>query len=239
MEDVSRRLKLTFLITTIFFIALVVISIPAYAWFANRELTVYAPVDVETSLYIGAGNQEDIRYLSFEGIDATSNKRYIDYVFCISGEFVRYYKIQLAYTTNNQFTFGLFRATTKLNEKNPNYDDVVNYIPRTGNNHNPITYYISNLGEVVGDFKNQNGEAILGIKDTTDDYYSDTYGDYTNVDRNAVPLYWQTRNTINVGQTASFVHYYILRLYLGEKDENDRESDILCIAAKVCSSSSD
>ena len=98
----------------------------------------------------------------------------------------------------------MFRATTKLNEKNPNYDDVVNYIPRTGNNHNPITYYISNLGEVVGDYKNQNGEAILGIKDTTDDYYSDTYGDYTNVDRNAVPLYWQTRNSINVGQTASY-----------------------------------
>ena len=237
MKKISTRLKVIILSVSIFLTTLALITIPVYAWLVGRSITVYAPVDVETSLYIGAGNQEDIKYLSFDGIDSTTEQRYIDYVFCVSGEFVRYYKIQLAFTTNNQFEFGLYRATTKLSEKHPTIEGEVHYVPKTGSSRDPITYYISNIGEIEGVYKNQNGDDLLGIKNTNNEYYKDTYDTYTNVDVNAVPLYWQTNHTINVGQGASFVHYYILRLYLGEKTVNDRESDILCITAKVFSSS--
>ena len=207
------------------------IVVPVYAWLAGREISVYAPVNTATSLYIGAGNQEDIRYLSFEGIDATSEQRYKDFVFSVSGEFVRYYKIQLAFTTNNQFTFGLFRATT-VEPENP--QGTVNYITNDGSGR-IIPYYIKDGGQINGVYKNKQQDAYLGIDSLNDEFYNDTYGSYQYVDDNAVPLYWQTSNAIEVGAGDAFPHYFILRLYFGDKDKNDRETDIICIAARVFS----
>ena len=75
----------------------ILVTIPVYSWFAKRNLNVYAPITTSTSLYIGAGNGEDIRYLYFDGIDVENKTTYKDYVFSVSGEFVKHYKLQLAF----------------------------------------------------------------------------------------------------------------------------------------------
>ena len=213
------------------------VTIPVYAWLAENKISIYAPITTNTALYIGAGNEEDIRYLSFEGIDATSAQRYVDYVFSVTGEFVRHYKIQLAFTTNNEFTFDLFKATTDSTLASSDPRGTVEYVthPLDGSSAQTITYYIATNGKINGSYRNQKGNALLGNDSTSNPFYSDTYGSYTYVDKNAVPLYWQTNATIEAGGD-SFHHFYILRLYIGNKQTNDRETDIICIAARVFSS---
>ena len=67
-----------------------------------------------------------------------------------------------------------------------------------------------------------------------DYYYSLTYGTYsnTNVDKNAIPLYWQTDSIIRANAYGAFIHYYILRVIEDDdKNVNDKETDIVCITA--------
>ena len=228
------KLKIIGLSIAMFFTFAILVVVPVYAWLSGHEVVVYAPINTSTSLYIGAGNEEDIRYLSFEGIDATSAQRYVDYVFSVTGEFVRHYKIQLAFTTNNEFTFELYKATTTKPENPSGQVDYVTH-PLDGSSAQTITYYIDNNGKVNGSYRNQKGNDLLGNDSTSNPFYSDTYGSYTYVDKNAVPLYWQTNATIEAGGD-SFHHFYILRLIIGNKTTNDRETDIICIAARVFSS---
>ena len=96
--------------------------------------------------------------------------------------------------------------------------------------------WIKQNGKINGSYKNQDGSSIIGIMGSSNNYYKDTYDTYTHVDKNAVPLYWQTNATIETGSGATFNHYFILRLYIGNKKTNDRETDIICIAARVFSS---
>ena len=232
MLNNHRRLKIFAIFFAMIMTIVTIVLIPVYGWLSRKELAVYAPITTNTSLFIGAGNGEDVRYLSFEGVDATSEQKYKDYVFTISGEFVRYYKIQIASTTNNQFEYELYRATTDSNETS---DTTQNVVYRTNEETTPrdITYYIKTNGAIAGDFLNQDGTDLLGIKDTSDTYYHRTYGDYTNVNKYAVPMYWQTTYTINVTAGDSFPHYFILRVKTDNKNENDRETDIICIAARA------
>ena len=231
------KLKIIGLSIAMFFTFAILVVVPVYAWLSGHEVVVYAPINTSTSLYIGAGNEEDIRYLSFEGIDATSAQRYVDYVFSVTGEFVRHYKIQLAFTTNNEFTFDLFKATTDSTLASSDPRGTVEYVthPLDGSSAQTITYYIATNGKINGSYRNQKGNDLLGNDSTSNPFYSDTYGSYTYVDKNAVPLYWQTNATIEAGGD-SFHHFYILRLYIGNKQTNDRETDIICIAARVFSS---
>lgn len=209
----------------------VLVTIPVYSWFAKRNLNVYAPITTSTSLYIGAGNNEDIRYLYFDGIDVENRVTYKDYVFSISGEFVKHYKIQLAFTTNNQFTFELYRATDDITKKSSSIEGSVVYTTHD-DNEDVITYYIQENGFMRGIYLNQDGNSILGIDDLNNPLYQETYGDYENVNKYAVPLYWQTLDTIDISTNDNFPHYFILRVKTNNKDLNDRETDIICIAAK-------
>ena len=195
MVKTNRRLKLFVILIAMVMTITTIILIPVYGWLSKRELAVYAPITTNTSLFIGAGNGEDARYLSFEGIDATSEQKYKDYVFTISGEFVRYYKIQIASTTNNGFQYELYRATTERPD-NP----LGSVVYRTNEEATPrdITYYIKDNGLVAGGFLNQSGSDLLGIKDPNNQYYHRTYGEYTDVNDHAVPMYWQTTETIDV-----------------------------------------
>ena len=226
------------------------ISMPVYAWFAKQhELAAYAPVSSPEALYLGAGhtdlenNQfEDIRYMYFTGLDLTNGIRYDYRVFCVYGKAVEGYKLQLAYTTNNQFTYELFHAYESESE-----GSVVSYLTHSST---PTTYYYSlayvssanPLTVAAPTNENPASSAIAGTylnKQTvggedlaSGSLHSDTYGEYTKVNKYAEPIYWQTTSAIAGSLRGSFVHYYIIRVDKGSKAVNDRETDILCIAAK-------
>lgn len=245
-QKLAFLLKKTNFITVVVLAAMLIAATPVLAWFAIRKnLGAYAPVSSPESLYIGAGHRdienemfEDIRYLYFDGIDATKHIEHWDHVFCVYGKAISHFKIQLAYTTNNQFSYEIYPAVESSEES----ENAVRYVTHTAT---PETFYYTIATEEVngeqvqvqplgGSFLNEtivNGES-LGIFDSENTDYHNTYGNYENVNKYAVPLYWQTTGYQTGDANTDFVNYYILRVNMNGKSVNDRETDIICIAAK-------
>lgn len=216
-----------------------ILTASVLAWFALRNgVLSYAPVANPELLFIGAGHRnfdsveheftddhfEDIRYLYFYGIDVESGESYYDYVFCVYGTMVSGYKLQLAYTTNNQFSYEIFPATESLSNSS-------GAVPYTTHSDTPQTYYYKATGSALaGSFLN--AQTVGGEKLADNTKHTATYGAYNNVNKYAEPLYWQTTNAENGYLTGDFINYYILRVNVGSKAVNDRETDVICIAAK-------
>ena len=234
-KGVAGKLKLWITIFALILSIAAVTSLTVSAWLiVRKELAAYAPVSTNEALYIGAGHAdsdtfENVRYLYFDGIDANDETGYSDYVFCVFGHFVSGFRLQLAYTTNNQFTYDIFHAT----ESSTNSAGAVAH---TTHADPAVTYYYTidpqNSTAIAGSFLNattDNGETVA-----TNGQHVATYGTYAtaNVDKYAEPLYWQTTNVITGNFHGDFVKYFILRVYIGNKESNDRETDVLCIAAK-------
>ena len=235
---------------TIFALIVAILSatvLPIYAWFfLEKNVAFYAPISSPEALYIGAGHKdifndefEDIRYLYFDELDASSDIGYSDYVFCVYGKAVNNFRLQLAYTTNNQFTYSLYYASEMSQD---DFDELtteeqkevlstsVKYVTHS---ETPETYYYSVNGPAIeGDFLNKVDGLNLGAK--TNGMHGETYSAYpaSSVNDYSEPIYWQTSNNIAGNLKGGFVEYFILRISLNGKNTNDRETDILCIAAK-------
>ena len=244
-SEKRKQLKKLIVAAIPVFLLLVVQSLSVYAWLVmQKQLSAYAPIASPEALYIGAGHRdiendtfEDIRYLYFYGIDAgDTSTDYYDYVFCVFGKDVPAYKLQLAYTTNNQFNYAVFPAE-ESDEAVPNVG-AVEYVTHTTP---PATYYYyveDRTSALTGSFLNaitktdENGKTLtLGDPAVNDTYYDKTYDDYTSVNPFAVPLYWQM-DQYKIGSRGDFCDYYILRIYTNGKTSNDRETDVICISAK-------
>ena len=235
-QKLAFLLKKTNFITVVILAAMLIAATPVLAWFyVKKNLGAYAPVSSPESLYIGAGHRdienemfEDIRYLYFDSIDAAKNIEYWDHVFCVYGKAISHFRIQLAYTTNNQFEYEIYPAV----ESSVESEGAVKYVTHTST---PETYYYTINGEALaGTALNEttvNGKK-LGVFDTNNTYFSNTYGSYDNLNQYAVPVYWQTTGYQTGDRDADFVNYYILRVIMNGKNVNDRETDIICIAAK-------
>lgn len=236
----SLTLKLTWTISVLVVLILCLTALPVFAWFYFRKsVAAYAPVSSPESLYIGAGHCEtdhfeNIRYLYFNGIDA-SDDAYWDHVFCVYGKSVAGYRLQLAYTTNNQFDYEIFNATEYTEEEFADLEedaghdiDHVEYVTHTAD---PATYCYTITGEAIaGTFLNKTEVGGETIANSTK--HTATYGSHSAVQKNAEPIYWQT-TAVQLGDTRdSFANYYIMRVYTNGKVANDRETDVICLAAK-------
>lgn len=234
MEN-ERKFKLYRILTlaTLGILLLTAIALPVYAWFVGQGLAAYAPVSSPEALYIGAGHTElendqfeDIRYMYFNGMDVTSETHYVDRVFCVYGKSVAGYRLQLAYTTNNQFAYQIYHAS----ESSTYSAAAVEYATHSST---PQTYYYSIVGEpIAGNYLNRT--VVSGETLADDTYHDDTYDEYAalNVSKYAEPIYWQT-SSVEIGNIrGNFVNYYILRVITDGKTQNDRETDIICLAAK-------
>ena len=252
-------------ISALLLVLAVAVAIPSFAWFVKTGIVAYAPVSSNESLYIGAGHIqlkrdsesapyyfdpaypfEDVRYLYLEGIDAQDGVTYQDFVFCVYGENISNYKLQLAYTTNNQFVYEIYDAT----ESTADSAGAVRYDVHDDTEGHTQTYYYTATGvALAGTYLNDKTEGgqTLG-KDSSDEsayaeslkYHKQTYGSYdsSKVNKYAEPIYWRVNNPIVGNSTQAFVHYFILRVRENGKTINDRETDVICIAAKSISGSS-
>ena len=212
----------------------VAVTLPVYAWLvSDRRLAAYAPVSSPEALYIGAGHTdlendtfEDIRYMYFNGMDVTDESHYVDRVFCVYGKSVSGYRLQLAYTTNNQFSYEIYHAS----ESDVNSESAVAYVTHDAN---PTTYYYSIVGSALtGTYLNRT--VVDGETLASNAYHTATYGAYDREDVSdyAEPIYWQTTDVETGNSRGDFVNYYILRVRTGAKAQNDRETDVICLAAK-------
>ncbi|MBO4594554.1 MAG: hypothetical protein J5697_02490 [Clostridia bacterium] len=226
----KNRLTITAHVLTLCLLVLSVAGASTFAWFSSRKsVGSYAPISSPEALYIGAGHIEndtfeDIRYMYFDGMDV-KKADHVDKVFCVYGTGIGNYKIQLAFTTNNQFIYSIYHAS----ESSVESEGAVKYVTHQTT---PQTFYYSVSGEAIaGTFLNKQeveGESIANAENHTD-----TYGSYANVNKYAEPIYWQTSVAETGRARGAFVNYYILRVSYNGKEVNDRETDVLCLAAKT------
>lgn len=98
------------------------IGIVVYAWFNHeREIAKMQKVKAPDMLYLNAAHAEDAVYFKLSGVeyntywktDTGANDEicyYKDYVFSVSGEYVDKFTLQLAHTTNNEYTYKIYEA---------------------------------------------------------------------------------------------------------------------------------
>ncbi len=220
-------------------------AITVRAWFySGRKIVAISEISNPTIISINAGSAEDVRYIDLGRIDITApdaeGQRYKDFVFCVKGINIQFYKLQLAYTTNNQFSYEIYKAdlwdgTGERPAASVLYTVNVIGVDASGNAVPAGTaqyYYKTEASPIAGTLKNLDtsvSDEILAL--TSDDYYDHTYEDYDIRHKNAVPLYWQSNSSLD-GSFGEFCNYYILRVIWPEDAKNDKETDIIYISAK-------
>lgn len=128
------------------------------------------------------------------------------------------YRFQLAYTTNIPFSYSIHRA--KLTS-----DSTYN----TPHTEDGITFYYDTQA-VPGRFLNRLDDRIAN-----DTRHSITYNEYSNVQKYAEPVYWQSDDVERVDT----IDYYILKVTWTGSLPNNKETDMiyLTVGAPVGGSS--
>ena len=183
------------------------------------------------------------------------------YVFSVSGSNTTSFRLQMAHTTNNLFNYTLYEAkqyreySAAATAAGNDIDRIVRYEMNTGSHtENTIQvvgdlisdeddetgtlYYVKNTTPLSGRYLNEDStNTKLGIKSTDNTYYSQTYGDNTNVQLNAVPKYWQSDVTLvtsgdnkEVDANKNFCKYFILVVTWKDQEQStqeDKETDLI------------
>lgn len=204
----------------------VLVAIPTMAWFAHqKKMATMAKINSPAKLSLKSGAQEDIIQFKMSGIDTTKGNSK-DFVFCVEGDDISKYNIQLAHTTNINFSYTMYKAT-------PSSDDTgVVYESENG----PVYYTMQDAlsGAYIND--STKGSRTIG----NDQYEEPSYDAGNSRQDFAEPLYWQS-SQIDADDTdyddnpaeKSFRNYYILRVSWGIDVVNDKETDLIYLTAQV------
>ena len=230
----------------------VIIAIPIYAWFAHqRKVATMARINSPAKLEIKSGYAEDIINFKVSGINVETST-YKDFVFCVEGEDVSAYNLQIARTTNIDFTYTLYKAHS-IDEAHMISTDVVYEDPEK-----TLRYY-----RAYDEFRDVEGAAAYGgyINDDssvsrtmgTNQYSEKSYDSGDALQYYAEPIYWQTKSPVvakgvdasgsSFDEYSSFYHeveenkflnFYILRVsWNAGALSNDKETDLIYITAQV------
>ena len=204
----------------------VLVAIPTMAWFAHqKKMATMAKINSPAKLSLKSGAQEDMIQFKMSGIDTTKGNSK-DFVFCVEGDDISKYNIQLAHTTNINFSYTMYKAT-------PSSDDTgVVYESENG----PVYYTMQDAlsGAYIND--STKGSRTIG----NDQYEEPSYDAGNSRQDFAEPLYWQS-SQIDADDTdyddnpaeKSFRNYYILRVSWGIDVVNDKETDLIYLTAQV------
>lgn len=236
----SRAKKLYISSVVALILAIIALIGVTLAWFFNRrELDTLTWIKTPIRLDIGSGNNHDIAYLDLGSIDADTPNKEIERVFCVYGEPVDIYSLQLSYTTNIAFYYDIYRA---------NYDPdngkvVFTYTDETGD-HTENFSYASNEPVIAAKPLNKMTEAEIAAHQSHTLSYGDEKGlnpvDTGKVQSNAEPLYWlasekglnvlnpENAYTNEVTGSAYFCDYYVIKIHWEEGTViNDKETDMI------------
>lgn len=225
---------------------LLLTGMPVMAWFAyQRHVATVIKVDSPAKLSIKSGWAEDILQFKLSGIDVgdEGGAGAKDFVFCVEGEDVTRYNLQIAHTTNIKFTYTLYKAHTDPQGE-------VDYNTASGT----IVHYkkAMEFTETYGDYINAGSSGNLSNRVVgTAQYTQPSYNNGDSRQMFAEPLYWQTKQAIdaNAVDTAdgnkkyneadeddekAFLNYYVLRIsWAAGAVTNDKETDMIYITAQV------
>lgn len=252
----SKKIQLIIaaLLTTIVFFAA-----PTLAWFSyQRQIATMAKINSPAKLAIKSGHNEDIIHFEMSGINVGSNNSSGSefFVFCVEGEDIATYNLQIAHTTNIPFTYTLYKA-------HESDSGTVEYEGMDATYHYTLAerfYDNSSYAErgVYGGYINDSGNSSRTIADSN--YMEKSYaltdynalGSGTHVQRYAEPIYWQTKASIHPNWTDNndvqyneygindpdnrFLNYFVIEVSWENgtfPEGNDKETDLIYITAQV------
>ena len=257
-ESLQKKQKIQ-LIIAVTLTVMVLIAGPTLAWFSyQRQIATMAKINSPAKLTIKSGHNEDIIHFEMSGInvgDGTSGGSEY-FVFCVEGEDIETYNLQIAHTTNIPFTYTLYKA---LQDEN----GTIEYEGTDGTYHYSLAEQFDDNESykargVYGGYINDSGNInrTIAYNNYTEKSYDtadyNTLGSGTHVQRYAEPIYWQTKepvhstwmdtngNQYNVygvnDPDHRFLNYYVLQVSWEAKtfpEGNDKETDLIYITAQV------
>ena len=232
------------------------VTIPSYAWFySQRKAAEMFKVKYPNSLYINAAHREDRKFFELDEIDVdeeVNGTRLLKkrYAFSVSGEGTENYTMQLAYTTNNKFTYKIYKATEmttsqgadtehKMHKNAADPDNVgddenlpENKLVFSDEITGTHAYYKVSGDAIEGRYLNiENNDPTQAVTDPNNTYHVKTYNSNTNVQSDAVPVYWQTDIETQIDpNTKQFCDYYILEVNWTAEHRNNKETDMVYLA---------
>lgn len=246
-DKVNKIKKKTVLLFTLAATGLILVGVIVYAWFFyKRQLDTLTWIKTPIRLEIGSGNNHDIAYLDMGSIDADTQDHSMTYVFCVYGEPIDMYSLQLAYTTNIPFYYEVYRAQLSTSSQTTS-DNIVTvpftYTDNSGEHTENFTYDKSSTPVISAMPLSKMDEAEIKKHQSHNLSYGDENGqnavDSSKVQKNAEPLYWLASennldmlNPKNKGKNAfggdCFCDYFVLRVYWDENTvSNDKETDMV------------
>lgn len=248
MKDKVKKIKKkTVLLFTLAATGLILVGVIVYAWFFyKRQLDTLTWIKTPIRLEIGSGNNHDIAYLDMGSIDADTQDHSMNYVFCVYGEPIDMYSLQLAYTTNIPFYYEVYRAQLSTSSQTTS-DNIVTvpftYTDNSGEHTENFTYDKSATPVISAKPLSKMETAEITKHQSHNLSYGDENGqnavDSSKVQKNAEPLYWLASennldmlNPKNKGKNAfggdCFCDYFVLRVYWDENTvSNDKETDMV------------
>ena len=243
------------------------IAVPVYAWLNYQKgLAELQMIKSPSLLYLTAANAEAVKNLDMAGINVHANKivngnevRITNklYPFCVAGDYVPSFTLQLAHTSNNPFKYEIYEGTVYTSEADAQatgkeyVEYTVTYnlsgIDIDGLNRDSITpgdvLYIvkgSSLQQgSAGNTKNYTGRYLNMSGDNrtaTTKYLEECYGNYTIYTNYELPLYWQCSNIPSVDDSldhgSTFFKTFLVDVSWTTGDVfNDKETDIVYLMA--------
>ena len=248
MKDKVKKIKKkTILLITLAATGLILVGVIVYAWFFyKRQLDTLTWIKTPIRLEIGSGNNHDIAYLDMGSIDADTQDHSMNYVFCVYGEPIDMYSLQLAYTTNIPFYYEVYRAQLSTSGR-ATTGNIVNvpftYTDNSGEHTENFTYDKSSTPVISAMPLSKMNEAEIKKHQSHNLSYGDENGqnaiDSSKVQKNAEPLYWLASennldmlNPKNKGKNVfggdCFCDYFVLHVYWDENTvSNDKETDMV------------
>lgn len=232
----SKMNRVKFIIASVLTLSLL-IAIPVFAWFSSqRKMATMAKIDSPAKLSLKSGAREEIVQFKMSGIDVTQTSPK-SFVFCVEGEDISRYNIQLAHTTNINFNYTIYKA-----KQAPAGDTTgVEYIKAD----NSRVYYNKASSALSGSFINNTTDSVDSARTIGNtDYEASSYNNGIDSDERqkfAEPLYWQTTTPITAEESEydeivdenSFRNYYVLEVSWDSDVLNDKETDMVYITVQV------
>ena len=216
---------------------------PTLAWFSyQRKAATMAKINSPAKLSLKSGAGEDIIQFKMSGID-TEKGSYKDFIFCVEGEDISQYNMQLAHTTNINFNYHIYQARADEDYNSAEDSGGVEYVKINRDS----VYYIPANNFLQGTYINLSEETYVVGEDTitrkkgTAGYEKPSYDNSDVRQKYAEPVYWQTSSPITADNTLydedneerAFRNYYVLRVSWGSDVKNDKETDMIYITAQV------
>lgn len=258
-NSLHKSKKIQLIIAVLLTVA-ILIAAPTLAWFAHqRQIATMAKINSPAKLTIKSGHDEDIIQFKMNGINVGSdNSAGSDYfVFCVEGEDIATYNLQIAHTTNIPFTYTLYKA-------HENASGTIDYEAADGTAYHYILaeqFYDDSSYAIRGVYGGYINDSGLLDRTIADNYYTEksydaadynVLGSGTHVQRYAEPIYWQTKESIHSDWVDKngvqyneygtndpdnrFLNYYILQVSWAAgsfPEGNDKETDLIYITAQV------